>query len=208
MAKKNEISKNLISAVDDINEAVELEEAIDIDGMTEEEVINELKEVAVILDKGDKENLAVVTLQTLEEIGALKAPKADKPKAAPKASKKTTSKEKPKAVAKDKPKTAEKQMKVPKTTPKPKADTRDKPTGPKLYKARQAREGGVIQAIFSIIEKNGPLTREKILDRMVKKFPAREPSGMALTINQETSPAALYYRKPLEVDEKGKFSIK
>ena len=74
-------------------------------------------------------------------------------------------------------------------SPKPKAKAKktksSKSSKSSKTKETKAKKPGVIATIVSTIQDHGPVTKEKILQVLTKKFPEREPESMAKTINAQ-----------------------
>lgn len=207
--KHSQKMRGLIAAAEDLSKEIPLEPPIDAANLTEEELVKELTEVITDDLLGEDDDIALSTRKTLEEIGAIKVNKPKTPtkknkKQPPKADSKATGKSKGKATAKPKPKAKAEKKTVAKKNDKATA----KPKAKKAYKPRKIRKPGIMAAIYEIIEKKGPISREGILTALAKKYPDRRKDGMISSVSHETHDAALRYRKPLEVDEKGRFSIK
>lgn len=71
---------------------------------------------------------------------------------------------------------------------------------------------GVIASILDLIKKNGPVTRETILDEMTERFPERDPKAMNKTIQAQIggkkSPTRMEKEKDVEfVIKDGKYSL-
>lgn len=214
MPKKTKTSqkmKALIAAADDLSKEIPLEPPIDAANLTEEELVKELTEVITDDLLGEDDDIALATRNTLIEIGAIegeKKTKAAKTKTPTKKTKKQPPKADSKAIGKSKGKATAKPKTEKKTASKKNEKATAKPKVKKAYKPRKIREPGIMAAIYEIIEKKGPISREGILTALAKKYPDRRKDGMISSVSHETHDAALRYRKPLQVDEKGRFSIK
>jgi len=114
-----------------------------------------------------------------------------------------------KAVAdkgKDK-KAADKADKAPKA-PKDKA-----PKAPKAPKDKKEKGPGVISSILDIITKDGPVTKDKILAKLVKLFPDREEDKMKKTVAVQLggNPSRMEKERKIKFvrdDEKGTLALK
>lgn len=144
------------------------------------------KEIKEMMEEYQGEKLTPGTKTVLTVLGHLKpgTKKEAKPKA--KATKKAAPKKEIKAAVK-------KNGKVVKAK---------KVAAPKKPKAP-----GVIFTIHDIILRKGPITRDKIHQELVKKFPDRTSEALFQTLRSETVKTALM-RHPLQKDDQGRFSVR
>ena len=89
-------------------------------------------------------------------------------------------------------------------------ESKKRTTEKKQEKVGKKKSGtGVIASIVSIIQSNGPISKEQIHKRLVKLFPNRPAVGLKSTINAQI-PNRLNKEKGLKIkkDDEGRYFIK
>lgn len=112
-------------------------------------------------------------------------------------------------MAKDEKKDKKAAAKAEETTPK-KAAAKDK--APKKEKADKGP--GVIETILNIIEKDGPIAIEKIIEKLAKRFPDRDAEKMTKTVRVQVGgkkqPTRMERERKVKfvIDDKGRIALK
>ncbi len=109
---------------------------------------------------------------------------------------------------KKKTETSKKAKKQSKEVETKKKETKKKETK-KTVKKNKVKKVGVITSILEIIQNSGPISKEQILTKLIKRFPDRDEVGMTKTISAQV-PNRLSKEKKVKIQKnnKGKYFIK